>query len=103
MTFAHTSRAIIVTCALATLTACAGGNSSAELSPAAQPAAVQTTPPAPAAPAPKTPVTPEKAKAECWMKYEGDKHVKNIDQRLVLVEKCVDDTMRNQPPTRAER
>jgi hypothetical protein len=30
------------------------------------------------------------------MKYEGDKKVKNIDQRLSLVEKCVDDTLRGQ-------
>ena len=28
------------------------------------------------------------------MKYESDKKIKNIDQRLSLVEKCVDDTMR---------
>jgi len=41
-------------------------------------------------------MTPEKAKADCWMKYEGDKKIKNIDQRLSLVEKCVDDTMRGQ-------
>jgi hypothetical protein len=30
------------------------------------------------------------------MKYESDKKVKNIDQRLALVEKCVSDTMRGQ-------
>jgi hypothetical protein len=46
------------------------------------------------APPPQEPLTPEKAKADCWMKYEGDKKIKNIDQRLSLVEKCVDDTMR---------
>jgi hypothetical protein len=32
------------------------------------------------------------------MRYENDKHVKNIDDRLKLVEKCVGDTTRNQPP-----
>jgi hypothetical protein len=30
------------------------------------------------------------------MKFEGDKRVKNIDARLTLVEKCVDDTLRGQ-------
>jgi hypothetical protein len=74
----------------ALLAACAQGNSSADLAPAAQPATVS------AAPAPKGAVTPEEAKTQCWMKYEGDKKVKNIDQRLVLVEKCVDDTLRGQ-------
>jgi hypothetical protein len=74
----------------ALLAGCAQGNSSADLAPAAQPAT------AAAAPAPRGAMTPEEAKTQCWMKYEGDKKVKNIDQRLVLVEKCVDDTMRGQ-------
>ena len=30
------------------------------------------------------------------MKYENDRQAKSIDQRLKLVEKCVDDTLRNQ-------
>ena len=77
---------------LLALSACAGGNSSADLAPAAP----QQTAAAPAAPPPSEPLTPEKAKAECWMKYEGDKKIKNIDQRLELVEKCVDETQRNQ-------
>ena len=71
------------------LAACAQGNSTADLAPA-QPAAQA------AAPAPKGALTPEEAKTQCWMKYEGDKKVKNIDQRLGLVEKCVDDTLRGQ-------
>ena len=95
-------RAAALACALAMLAGCAQGNS--ELSAAPQPAAA----PAPAAqaappPPPQGPMTAEKAKADCWMKYEGDKKVKNIDQRLTLVEKCVDETMRNQPPARASR
>ena len=79
-------------CALA-LTACAQSNSSADLAPtpAAQPAAVQAAPAAPQAT-----LTPEEAKAQCWMKYENDKKVKNIDARLTLVEKCVNDTLRGQ-------
>jgi hypothetical protein len=84
------------------LAACAQGNSTADLAPAAQPAAAPT--PAPATPAtPKGPMTPEQAKADCWMRYEEDKKVKNIDQRLALVEKCVDTTMRGQPVARPER
>lgn len=76
------------------LAGCAQGNSSADLAPAApQPAPAQQT--APAAP-PKAALTPEEAKAQCWMKFEGDKRVKNIDARLTLVEKCVDDTLRGQ-------
>jgi hypothetical protein len=88
-------------CAL-TLAACAQGNSSADIAPSAQPTTAQ--PAAVAAPvAPKGPMTPEQAKADCWMKYEEDKKIKNIDQRLALVEKCVDTTMRGQPVARPER
>lgn len=72
------------------LAGCAQGNSSADLAPAASQAA------APSAPPPKAALTPEEAKAQCWMKYESDKKLKNIDQRLTLVEKCVDDTLRGQ-------
>jgi hypothetical protein len=86
-------------CAL-TLAACAQGNSAADLAPAAQPTAAQ---PAAAPAAPKGPMTPEQAKADCWMKYEEDKKIKNIDQRLALVEKCVDTTMRGQPVARPDR
>jgi hypothetical protein len=86
---------LTLACAL-TLAACAQGNSTSDLAPAAQPAAA-----APAAP--KGPLTPEQAKADCWMKYEEDKKIKNIDQRLALVEKCVDTTMHGQLVARPER
>src|SRR3954451_4510258 len=78
--------------ALLALTAFAGGTSSDALSPAAPAPATAAAPAA----APQEPLTPEKAKADCWMKYEGDKKIKNIDQRLSVVEKCVDDTLRGQ-------
>jgi hypothetical protein len=52
------------------------------------------------APAPQVALTPEEVKAQCWMKYENDKRIKNIDARLQLVEKCVADTSRGQPPAR---
>jgi hypothetical protein len=93
---------------------CAQSNSSAEIAaaaPAAPPPAAaspsaQSAAPAPApapAPAKQAALTPEEAKGQCWMKYENDRRAKNIDERLKLVEKCVDDTMRNQPPQRTER
>jgi hypothetical protein len=91
---------LTLACAL-TLAACAQGNSTSDLAPSAQPTAAQ---PAAAAPAPpKGPLTPEQAKADCWMKYEEDKKIKNIDQRLALVEKCVDTTMHGQLVARPER
>jgi hypothetical protein len=120
------SRALIVVpilAALALLAGCAGGNSSADLAPAAPPQSE----PAPVTPAPTTPVqrgapagrstqgaappsapaparqaasTPEEIKAQCWMKYEDDKKIKNIDQRLALVEKCIAETSSSQPPPR---
>src|SRR3954462_16025094 len=83
---------LIAICVLLALSACAGGSGSPALSPAA-PAPQQTAAPAPP---PQPPLTPEKAKADCWMKYEGDKKIKNIDQRLSLVEKCLDDALRGQ-------
>lgn len=78
-------------CALALLAGCAQSNSSAELAPAPAPQ-----PTVQAAPPPRIALTPEEAKTQCWMKYESDKRVKNIDARLILVEKCVDETMRGQ-------
>jgi ABC-type glycerol-3-phosphate transport system substrate-binding protein len=85
-----TSLRLLSVCTLLALSACAGGTGSADLAPAPAPQ------PAATAAAPHEPMTPEKAKANCWMKYEGDKKIKNLDQRLSLVEKCVDDTMRGQ-------
>jgi type IV secretory pathway VirB10-like protein len=118
---------IRVVSAACMLTACAQSNSSADLSAAApppEPQVIEAEPPpppappgrtksaaapasrakqaAPAAPSPPATVqaalTPEEAKGKCWMRYENDKRAKNIDDRLKLVEKCVDDTMRGKPP-----
>jgi hypothetical protein len=85
---------VLAACAVVALAGCAQSNSSADLAPAASQAAPAQQ--APATPPPKVALTPEEAKAQCWMKYEGDKRVKNIDARLTLVEKCVDDTLRGQ-------
>jgi ABC-type glycerol-3-phosphate transport system substrate-binding protein len=116
------SRTLFALVALALVAGCAGGNSSADLSPAApqqtaapEPAAPSPAPasrpapagrknqiaaPASAPPAQDAVLTPEKIKADCWMKYENDKKIKNVDARLALVEKCVDETSRGQPPQR---
>jgi hypothetical protein len=115
------SRILVATAALSLLAGCAGGNSSADLSPAA-PQQAEAPPPQPsqspapsrpapagrntqaaAPPAPPEPdvvLTPEKIKADCWMKFENDKKIKNVDARLALVEKCVDETSRRLPPQR---
>jgi hypothetical protein len=101
-------RRLILACAALALAGCAQSNSSAEIAPAAAPAPppVQSAAPSPQpapAPARQAALTPEEAKAQCWMKYENDRRAKGIDERLKLVEKCVDDTLRNQPPPRPER
>ena len=80
-------------CAFALLAACAQGNNSAELATATAP---QPAVHMPSPPPPKSALTPEEAKTQCWMKYETDKRVKNIDARLVLVEKCVEEMLRGQ-------
>ena len=112
------SHALILVLA-ASLASCAGGNSAADLAPAAPPEAepapsapppatakrsapagrsTQGAPPPSAAPARQAAMTPEQIKTQCWMKYEEDTKIKNIDQRLALVEKCVAETSSNQPP-----
>ena len=94
---------LMTACALA-LAGCAQSNSSAEMSAAAPPPAPppgqSAAPPSPPPPTKQAALTPEEAKAQCWMKYENDRRAKGIDERLKLVEKCVDDTLRNQPPQR---
>jgi hypothetical protein len=39
----------------------------------------------------------QQARAECWMKTESDRAARDIDRRVKLVEKCVDDKMKAQP------
>lgn len=120
---ASSPRRLIATLALVTLAGCAGSSSSSDLSPATPEPQVAAAPPpadpppvvqasplpapagratqsAPAAPPPpakQAALTPEEAKGKCWMRYENDRRAKSIDERLKLVEKCVDDTLRNQP------
>ena len=61
-------------------------------------AACHKEPPPP--PAPQAALTPEEVKAQCWMKFENDKRIKNLDARAALVDKCINETSRGQPPAR---
>jgi hypothetical protein len=117
-TASRTARRLIAAFSLMTLAGCAASTSSSDLAPEPQIAATQPAQPPPTSPQPAPPapagratqsapppppakqaaLTPEEAKGKCWMRYENDRRAKSIDERLKLVEKCVDDTMRNQPP-----
>jgi len=75
-TVVHLPRFLAVMTAAA-LAACAQGTTAGQLAltPASAPTAQQ-------------------ARAECWMKYEGDKAApRDLDQRVKLVEKCVDERL----------
>jgi hypothetical protein len=41
-------------------------------------------------------LTPEKARAQCWMRYERDKVAKDLDAKLKLVDKCTAEKLRGQ-------
>jgi len=40
-------------------------------------------------PAGSAPDRAQKARAQCWMKVEHEKHLRGIDQRIAYVDKCV--------------
>jgi hypothetical protein len=90
--------------AVAALAGCADGKVAGQLTPAGAiaappPAAAHAAAPA-AVPPPPKPTTQEamqQARAECWMKTESDRAARDIDRRVKLVEKCVDDKMTAQP------
>jgi len=100
---ASVRRAFAVT-VVAALAGCADGNVMGQLTPAGgaaapPPAAAHAAAPAAVPPAPKQTMQEamQQARAECWMKTEGDKTARDIDRRVKLVEKCVDDKMKAQP------
>jgi len=37
----------------------------------------------------------QQARAACWMKVEGEKNLRGIDQRIAYVEKCVNEQVKN--------
>lgn len=75
-----------------TVSACANGDT------APPPAAAAPSAAAAAPPVRTAAKTPEQVKGECWMKFENDRHAKDLDTRLKLVDKCVEDTLRAQGP-----
>ncbi|HLL27192.1 MAG TPA: hypothetical protein VKT73_06030 [Xanthobacteraceae bacterium] len=44
------------------------------------------------------PTTAEQAKTQCWMKYENKSAPRDLDKRLALVDKCIDEKMKLMPP-----
>ncbi|HEY1542036.1 MAG TPA: hypothetical protein VGG01_06475 [Xanthobacteraceae bacterium] len=81
---------------LAALTACAAGNATSSLTaPASAAAAPATATAATAATAPPQHLTSTQINERCWMgteKYKAD----DIDKRMKLVDKCVDEMKRAQ-------
>lgn len=73
------------------LAACAQSRSEAQLAPAAAPAPPAA--PVAASPTPAEPLTTEKARGQCWMKFENDRKAKDLDTRARLVEQCVAERM----------
>jgi hypothetical protein len=45
------------------------------------------------------PTSVEQVRTQCWMRYEGPKQVKNLDEKMKLVDKCIDEKMKLLPPT----
>lgn len=105
-------RAVAALALLALLGGCGGTNIGSLLSPTPAPAAqgdaataASATPAVPARSAPAgrsaqgAPVpqeaphvtTPEEISAACWMSLESNKKVRDIDQRMKLVDKCIEE------------
>jgi len=52
---------------------------------------------APVAPEPQEPPGPDRltqARADCWMKVEHQKGIRDIDRRIAFVDKCVTEAMK---------
>ena len=43
------------------------------------------------------PATPEEAKTQCWMKYETKSAPRDLDKRMALVDKCIEEKMKQLP------
>ena len=44
-----------------------------------------------------TPNTAEEAKTQCWMRYEGKSAPRDLDKRMALVDKCIEEKMKQLP------
>jgi hypothetical protein len=43
------------------------------------------------------PNTPEEAKTQCWMRYENKSAPRDLDKRMALVDKCIEEKMKQLP------
>jgi len=59
--------------------------------------AAQQAKPAAAAGGEPTPTTPQEAKTQCWMRYENKSAPRDLDKRMVLVDKCIEEKMKQLP------
>jgi hypothetical protein len=40
------------------------------------------------------PTSAEQAKTQCWMRYENNSAPRDLDKKLALVDKCIDEKMK---------
>ena len=43
------------------------------------------------------PTSPEDAKTQCWMRYENKSAPRDLDKRMALVDKCIEEKMKQLP------
>lgn len=43
------------------------------------------------------PSTPQEAKTQCWMRYEKPGAPRDLDKRMALVDKCIEEKMQQLP------
>lgn len=79
--------ALLLLGALLTLAACAGGTAATSPTPAAAPVAE--------APKPAQRLSSTEINEQCWMKTETNR-VADLDKRMKLVEKCIDEKTKAQ-------
>ena len=46
-----------------------------------------------------TPISPQDAKTQCWMRYENKSAPRDLDKRMALVDKCIEEKMKQLPRT----
>jgi hypothetical protein len=50
--------------------------------------------PKPAAGGEPAPTSPQDAKTQCWMRYENKSAPRDLDKRMALVDKCIEEKMK---------
>jgi hypothetical protein len=43
------------------------------------------------------PTSPQEVKTQCWMRYEGKSAPRDLDKRMALVDKCIEERMKLLP------